>query len=440
MPEAPSRDVDEAGAAELRRGWRILGVCLLGMCLSVNALPFYTFGVFAMPVTTGLGWARADYQFAVTIFAGCLLATGPFVGALADRFGPRRVALVSFACMATGFVLASRATPEPWTFYLAWLVIAGAGAGASKIVWTRMINSWFDRRRGLALGIALAGTGITAALGPPLVGGLIAEQGWRTAYVALAALVLGLGMPVVVLWFREPRPGELPAASIPQTATSASGAPDGPRDHTLREALATRTFWILIVAFALISLAVGGLVTNLVPILVDAGHEAAAAGRIAGLIGVTVIVARVGCGWLLDRVWGPGVASIAFLAPAAASLLLLTGAPSPAAAVAAALLVGVAGGAEFDIAAYLASRYFGRRHYGRIYGCVFAAIQAGVGTAGLVFGLGAGRDYSVPLATALAVSVGAAVLIPFAGPYRVLPKALGPTQPPAVPDRGIQPG
>ena len=118
---------------ELRRGWKVLAACLVGACLSVNALPFYTLGVFATPIVTEFGWARADYQVAVSLFAGWLLATAPVVGALIDRLGPRRVALVSLGGLALGFVAASRMTPAPWTFYLAWLVIA-APAAASLIL------------------------------------------------------------------------------------------------------------------------------------------------------------------------------------------------------------------------------------------------------------------------------------------------------------------
>lgn len=257
---------------ELRRGWKVLAACLVGACLSVNALPFYTLGVFATPIVAEFGWTRADYQVAVSLFAGCLLTTAPFVGALMDRFGPRRVALVSLGSLALGFVAASRATSAPWTFYLAWLVIAGAGAGASTIAWTRMINSWFDRRRGLALGIALAGTGITATVAPPLVSDAIVAYGWRSAYLLLAGVVLCVALPVVALAFREPRPGDERLAGRAEPRSS------GATDLTLRQALRTRTFWTLMAVFALISIAVGGLIANLVPILIDAGHAPGAAG------------------------------------------------------------------------------------------------------------------------------------------------------------------
>lgn len=134
-----------------------------------------------------------------------------------------------------------------------------------------------------------------------------------------------------------------------------------------------------------------------------------------------MIVSRIACGWLLDRVWAPGLAAVVFVAPAAASLILLGNGADPAAALLAAVLVGMAGGAEFDIVAYLASRHFGRRHYGRIYGCLFAAIQAGVVMSGLVFGLGYSEaaGYAGALRMTFAVSIAAGVLILLTGRYDV---------------------
>src|SRR5690606_10754782 len=93
-----------------------------------------------------------------------------------------------------------------WTLYLAFFLLPIVGMGALAVTWTQLLNLWFHRNRGLALAIGLSGTGLTAALIPSLLGWGVSTWDWRAAFVILALLNLGLGLPLSLLWLRLPAP------------------------------------------------------------------------------------------------------------------------------------------------------------------------------------------------------------------------------------------
>jgi MFS family permease len=151
--------------------------------------------------------------------------------------------------------------------------------------------------------------------------------------------------------------------------------------------LRSRKFWTLNLALTLVVSAIVGMVTNTVPLLRDIGLTATQAGSVFGSFGVALITGRVVAGWLIDRLWAPGVAAVALFLPCL-GCLMLWGADSSwsvAALVAAVALVGAGAGAEFDLSAYLVSRYFGLAHYGRLFGIHLGLITAGSMLAPLLF-------------------------------------------------------
>jgi cyanate permease len=134
-------------------------------------------------------------------------------------------------------------------------------------------------------------------------------------------------------------------------------------------------YWRLLVAFFLISVVVGGLIVSLPPMLADRGIPLADAGRALGLLGFAIIAGRLTIGWLVDRFPARVVAPVYVLLPALSCTLLAQGvAVTPSI-----LLIGLSAGAEVDLLAYLMSRYFGMRHYSKIYGWALSAFSAGAG-------------------------------------------------------------
>ena len=237
-------------------------------------------------------------------------------------------------------------------------------AGTLPITWTRVVNAWFDDYRGIALGITLAGTGIAATLAPSYVVWLVAEFGWHGAYLALAATVTLIALPGVYLLFRDPsNPSKLSASSHDSDGIPSRAAVG----VTLTEALADYRFWLMGMSLLLVAAGISGLITNLVPLVIDMGYTPAVAGRYAGLIGISVISGRLAAGFLVDHVWAPLVAAVFLSAPGLAAVLLSADALAPVWLATAAIIVGLAAGAELDLLAFLASRYFGLRHYGAVY-------------------------------------------------------------------------
>lgn len=382
------------------RAWQIVLAATIGCAFSLTALPFYTLGMVAKPISEEFGWGRAVAQSGIAFSSLGVLCSAWLAGALIDRFGVRRVALASQAGLALGFVGFALQPGSETFWYANWFLLAVMGIGTTPITWSRGIAAWFDRRRGMALGLGLMGTGITAFAAPPLMTAIVASHGWRTGYAAIAAAILLVALPATWFLFRErAKVRDDSAAARAAAAAEAEGL-------TLGEALGGYRYWVIIAAFFLVSGAATGLIANLVPLLTDGGMSAADAAGYASLLGAFVVVGRLSAGWLLDRLWAPIVALLV-LAPTAISCLLLQAGAMPALAVA---MIGLAGGAEFDLIAYLCVKYFGMRHYGKIYAWQWASFTAAAGIGPLAFG----RIFDASGSYAAALTVSAAAML--AGP------------------------
>lgn len=356
-------------AEEFRRGWRLVLAAATGVGLGITGLTFYTLGIFIGPLTQEFGWSRTALASATILTTLTTLFLGPVVGRLADRFGGRAVGLTSLVGLAAGLAGLSLIGADLWTFYLAFGGAMVLGAGTLPIVWTRAVNAGFDKARGMALGLTLTGTGLCAILAPPYVQWLIADHGWRVAYLGLAGLVLVLGVPVVWTLFHEiGRPAQ-------QQATARTPRPG----FTAAKARGMRQFWMLGVGFLFASFAVSALIVHLVPMLAGGGMERATAVWVASLLGFAIIAGRLGIGLLVDRFHAPFVAFAVLAVAAVACFMLLGAGPGLTIAVPAVILIGLAAGAEVDLVAYLASRYFGLRQYGEIYGWQLGFFAAGAG-------------------------------------------------------------
>jgi MFS family permease len=181
----------------------------------------------------------------------------------------------------------------------------------------------------------------------------------------------------------------------------------------------TQTFWLMVSAFFLVGASVPGCLVHMAAMLTDRGISVQMAALGSSLMGAAVLTGRVGTGYLLDRFFAPCLAAVFFGGAAAGIGLLWTGGATGVAFVGA-FLVGLGMGAEVDIIAFLISRYFGLRSFGKIYGSVFGAYVL-AGALGPLL-MGAGFDltgsYSAPLVALFALTVIAAVLMTRLGPYR----------------------
>lgn len=394
MSYAADSTTSTSGSEEFRRHWRLLLAATAGVICSSVVLPFYTIGTLLKPVTAEFGWSRAEFQSAILFSATLGALAGPLVGWLIDRHGSRRIALAGLVGLSIGFFAAASMDGQLWVFYAAYACMALLGAGTTPITWTRAVGAAFSARRGLALGLALSGTGLCAMAAPLFTVWLLEQFGWRGAYIGLGLLPLLFAGPLVLWGFRE----RVAAQASPEaTAGAATGI-------GVREALRGYHFWVLLLSVFLAYLAVSGIGPNLVPALTDKGRSPTEAALLQGVYGASIIGARILVGLLLDRFWAPAVAAVSLLLPVI-GCLLLTGAGTLPWQVLAMALIGFAAGAELDVMSYLAARYFGMRHYGAIYALLYAALAVCSGTAPALFALVQDRSGSYDAAFA-----GAAVL------------------------------
>lgn len=360
---------------EFKNGWRPLTAATIGAGCGITSIPFYTHGVFVVPIAAEMGWGRGATQFAFTLLMLSTIICAPLIGILLDRLGARKVGLLSIPLLGATFAGLSLATEMIWTYYLAWVVMAVLAAGTLPVTWTRAVTTWFDDKRGLALGITMSGTGIAAALAPMTASWLITTFDWQTAYRMLGLIIVLIGLPVVALWFRE--------AGVSDRAVKSGLQLWG---DTPQAAYRQARFWVLAASLLLVSTGIAGVISNLVPLLQDRGLSVVDAASYAGLVGVAVIVGRLVTGYLLDKVWAPAIAAVFLSAPAVSCVILTSSDPANAWIAFAAFTVGFAAGAELDIIAYLTSRYFGLLHYGAIYGTQFAFFAMGAGLGPPAFG------------------------------------------------------
>jgi len=406
LPDAAA----EGGSGEFARGWRVLTASTIGVTCGVTAVPIYTIGAFVAPLEQEYGWSRGTIQSATLFAYAAVVVAGPVAGALVDRIGARPVAIWSVLGISLAVASAALFTQSEIGLYVSYALIGLLGAGTAPAVWTRAVSGWFEARRGLALGITLMGTGIFATLGPRYVTWAIEAFGWRGGFLALAAIPLIVVLPAVLAWFRE-------RENAPASATASSnGALIG---MTLRESAATRPFWIIAVSFLLFSTVISGFIASYIPMLTDGGLTPAAAAAQAGTIGIAIIAGRVGIGLVLDYLRAPIVAAVVMSLPAIGCLIWATAPGGASTALMAAVLVGLAAGAEFDLVAYMTARYFGLRHYGKLTGILFSSIIAGGALGPMAFGLAFDSfgSYHSALMVSAAVFLLAGFAQLFIGPY-----------------------
>ena len=376
-----------ASARRIFYGWYVAIGCGIGLGCGMASILTSTFPIFLKPLNAEFGWTRPQLFGALTVTLLVVTGAAPFFGAFVDRFGARRLILIGLlleAAVLASFALQTASLP---LFYVRYIALAVLALGTTHVGFARVITLWFDRRRGLALGIMLAGLGVGNMVWPLLTQWAIETWGWREAYLLLAGVIVVIGFSVVALLVREsPQAMGLEVDGLP--ASSMQGSATRPNyGMERREALRTSTFWLMLIAFTLIGASISSVQAHMVPLLISRGVDDRLAASVFSALGGALVVGRLAAGWLMDRVFAPHVALAFLLGPIVAIAMLAAGVSGPLAFVAG-TLTGLAVGAEIDVTTYLASRYFGLRNFSAIFAFFYAAF-----TLGAAFG---------PLGTAIA--------------------------------------
>ncbi len=397
------------GQNEISQRWPLILATCIGIVSSSFVLPYYTIGALVVPVTEEFGWTRAEFQTAILFSSGLGALTSPLVGWLIDRFGARRIALPSMIGLSIGFFLAASMQGQVWMLFVAYGAMALLGAGTIPVNWTRAIATSFSKNRGLALGLSLTGTGICASIAPHYTVWLTETFDWRGAYIGLGLVPLLLALPVLYFFFH---PIEISSAS---TSHEAQLQQTG---KTLSEALHDYRFWVLLFSILFAYMGFSGIGPNLFPSLTDDGFSREQAASVQSVFGVSIIIGRVVVGFLIDRFWAPGIAMICLLLPAIGAMIFY-GDQTLAAAGVASFFIGFAAGAELDLMAFFAARYFGLKHYAKIYSILYATLAVCSGTAPMLFATVYDRtaSYDLGFSVAMVLFVVSALMILSLGRY-----------------------
>jgi len=370
-------------------GWKIALAGFFGVMVSFAAIVPYTFGLFLKPLTASFGWHREATSAGFSIAALTVAAASPGLGFLLDRFRPRSIILPCIVVFSAAYASLALLTPHLLHFYLTFFVIGLVGNGTAYIGYSRAISTWFNRRRGFALSIMLAGSALGAMVLPVLAQAVITHLGWRAAYLTLGVLAFAVGFPLTAAFVRE-----RPVAQQDRNVSTDFGEP-------VAKALATPAFWIIAATVCLYAISVNGAIAHLSALLTDRGISASGAAWSVSIIGATSLVGRLLTGLFLDRFFGPRVSQIMLLMTVL-GIVLLSVANSLTAGLIAAGLIGFSMGSEGDITPYLLGRYFGLKRFSTLYALTWTTYAVGGATGPILVGrvfdtLGSYRPITIQL-------------------------------------------
>lgn len=359
---------------EWRQGWRVVLAALCGNGVGFTMVQM-TSGIFIIPIQQEFGLSRTAASIGPWIGLAVAFLT-PVAALFVDRRGPRGLAIAGLCGLAASYALLAT-LPAVLPLYIALgCIVALAGTIANPMIYCRGVATWFRKHSGLAFGLTMSGTSVVAAVAAPFLSRMVEDHGWRSGIAVYAAMVSLIGLPLVLLWFRS---------RVDAPEQEAGGLPEG---VSAGEAARTLQFWLLVASFACATLAIGGMISQLYPILVAGRYTPELAALTVSFYAASMGVGRIAAGYLLDRLSPTLVAGSSLALAACGSLVLLHvlfrgGAPELA--FLAAFLLGWGQGAEGDFVGFFTQRLFGLKAFGLIYSWFNLVIGSGLAIGGLLF-------------------------------------------------------
>src|SRR6266699_5742326 len=396
-------------------GWIIVVVTFVTMAIGVNART--SFSLFFPPIIDEFGWERGVTAGAFSF--GFLIsgAMSPLIGRMMDRFGPRVVMELGVALMGGGLLLAPLTT-QPWHLYLTIGVMVGAGSVCLGYSGQSLfLPNWFNRRRGLAMGLAFAGVGIGSVTLLPWVQLMIEQTGWRTACTAMGILILAVLAPINLLLRKrpediglEPDGDAAPSVASAKPISNIVDAAWAGIDWTLKRAIGTARFWWIALGYFCGLYIWYAVQVHQTKYLLDIGFSPAVAVWALGVVSLLGIPGQILLGHVSDRVGREWIwtASCLGFAICFAALIALAHVPSLMLVYVMVLAQGALGYGLTAILGAVVFEIFQGKHYGSIFGSVMLAGLAG-GAAG-PWVTGFLHDLSGSYAFAFAIGIGVSML------------------------------
>jgi len=386
-------------------GWRIVVFAAIALALTG---PGQTYGVsvFVDPMIEDLGISRTQMTTAYLIgtLVGALAL--PWIGQAIDRFGVRRTMAIIGALFG-GLLIGMSLVSNIVGLTAGFIGIRMMGQGALNLTATTAVALWFTRKRGLAMGIVTAAGGVGMTLIPLLGERLIADMGWRNAWLIEGLAVWAIVLPIALLGIRN-RPSDVGQYVDGDKATDAP--PAEVWGVTRKEALRSSFFWLVTAAVATISTITTAVVFHQIDLLGSRGLTPTEAAANFLPQTVATLIATLGIGALADRV-SPRIVLVMSMGMMAGGLLLATAVTPGLLAIAFGMLIGASGGAMRVVEATELPRYFGTLHIGAIRGVVTSVGIAGAAVGPVLFSLG--HDVTGNYTAVLLASVALPLLVAF---------------------------
>lgn len=352
------------------------------LILLIVAGSLYSFGVFFKPLLNEFGWTRAATSVPYALFMVLSGFLSIFTGRLCDRFGPRLIVTISGFFIGLSYLLMATVSTI-WQIYLFYGVLLSIGMAGIMVPLPSIVARWFSDRRGLATGITLTGAGVGTVIMPPLANQLILSYSWRMSYVIIGLIALVLIISFAQFLRRYPNQKGFFACGTNALITY---SPDLPiHDFSPREALRTRQFWMISVAYSISFFCIQTVMVHVVPYATDIGVPVAAAATILSTIGILSIGGKIGMGSVGDRIGNKRAMIIIFFI-ILLSFLWLNLTSDLWMLYLFAIVFGIAYGGFAAVSSPLVAEYFGLRAHGIILGLATFALNTGGAIGSLVSG------------------------------------------------------
>ncbi len=376
-------------------GWLVVALSFITALTTSGTRSALT--VMILPFEAEFGWNRAGIAAVASMGLFLQGLTAPLGGWLMDRFGPRRMILISLTLLVIGMT-ATTQIRQLWQLILLWGVLIGIAVGLlGAVLGATVANRWFIARRGLALGILNSSNSTGQLIFLPLLMALIVSTGWRGSVMLLVTSALIL-IPIIAFLMRDdPSEVGLKPLGLDETGTSGTGQQDrNPnaaqivRTTSITEAVKTPTFWFLCGCFFICGATSAGLIgTHLIPHAIDQGFPQVKAAATIGVMGAMNFVGTMLSGLMTDRVQPRKLLAI-FYSLRGVSLFILPHVTTFPGLIVFAVIFGLDWFATVPPTIAIAADTYGRRSIGRIYGWIFLSHQFGSACAAL----GAGMLYN----------------------------------------------
>ena len=351
-------------------GWWMVAVS--GFIMVITAVPvFQASAVWAVALESQFGWTRTQLGLALSFTRVEGSLTGPIAGYLVDRMGTRFMVFTGLLVLTVGFFLFSQ-VQNLWMFYLAYFVMSVGQGQAGWLTVMTLLNHWFVRHRGLAMGLAMVGMGIGTLVLVPVIAWLIDPDadrlGWRRTLeiLAVVSLVSAIVLPKVVR--NKPEDVGQHPDGVPSVVAASVNETSRPEvELTIGQALRTQAFWCISFGHGLGSMVVLAIMSHLGLLLRDMGYGVQTAGWVIMVQTAVAIVFQFFGGWIGDRI-PKNVALFIFTAIQGLGVVLLTLGPEMINFYAFAVLFGIGFGGRTPLTTAIRGDYFGRASFGKILG------------------------------------------------------------------------